>query len=97
MITSSSTRSVIDRRLPGLIAGVFAIMTAFAWMPTAAAGDTIAVDNKPIVVADAYHGVGFEVCRDGSAPLKVADAYHGIGVIVCPGGEIGPDSGRTTP
>jgi hypothetical protein len=43
----------------------------------------VAVDAAPIVVADAYHGVGFTVCRNGTDPIIVADAYHGVGVVVC--------------
>jgi hypothetical protein len=50
---------------------------------TAAADQIIAAEAKPIVVADAYHGVGFEMCPDGTAPVKVADAYHGVGFSVC--------------
>jgi hypothetical protein len=83
MITSPSTRSLIRRLAAGLIAGVIAIATAITSVAPAAAIDTIGGDNEPIVVADAYHGVGFEICPDGSAPLKVADAYHGVGVTVC--------------
>jgi D-alanyl-D-alanine carboxypeptidase len=41
-------------------------------------------DIEPIVVADAYHGVGFIVCPNGETPVTVADAYHGIGIVVCP-------------
>jgi D-alanyl-D-alanine carboxypeptidase len=39
--------------------------------------------SPPIVVADAYHGVGFMVCAGGRQLVTVADAYHGTGVARC--------------
>jgi D-alanyl-D-alanine carboxypeptidase len=39
--------------------------------------------SSPIVVADAYHGVGFMVCASGRQLVTVADAYHGTGVARC--------------
>jgi D-alanyl-D-alanine carboxypeptidase len=39
--------------------------------------------SAPIVVADAYHGVGFMVCAGGRQLVTVADAYHGTGVAQC--------------
>jgi hypothetical protein len=44
----------------------------------------IAAGAQPILVADAYHGVGITICPDGALPLQVADAYHGVSAIVCP-------------
>lgn len=44
----------------------------------------VVADAQPIVVADAYHGVGITVCPDGAQPISVADSYHGVGVTVCP-------------
>jgi hypothetical protein len=43
----------------------------------------IAVEDRPINVADAYHGVGVSFCLAGKHPINVADAYHGIGLAVC--------------
>lgn len=50
---------------------------------TAAAGRLVGSDAQPIIVADAYHGVGFMVCRDDARPATIADSYHGIGIAVC--------------
>jgi hypothetical protein len=41
-------------------------------------------DNQPIIVGDAYHGVGFTICPNGTKPVDVADGYHGVGISVCP-------------
>jgi hypothetical protein len=38
---------------------------------------------QPIVVADAYHGVGFMVCPRDTQPVTVADSYHGVGIAAC--------------
>jgi hypothetical protein len=38
---------------------------------------------QPIIVADAYHGVGFMVCPRDTLPVTVADSYHGVGIAVC--------------
>jgi hypothetical protein len=74
--------------LAGLLAVVTAASAAVTWTVT-----TTPIDNAdaaetasaaPIVVADAYHGVGFIVCTNGEQPVAVADAYHGTGTIVCP-------------
>jgi hypothetical protein len=85
-----ATAKPIRRRVARVLAGVTALATAVTWTETAAVATAtesvsqiVAADAEPIVVADAYHGVGFEICPDGSAPLKVADAYHGVGVTVC--------------
>ncbi len=43
----------------------------------------VAVEDRPIDVADAYHGVGVRFCLDSKRPVIVADAYHGVGVAVC--------------
>jgi hypothetical protein len=51
--------------------------------PAAMASDLLPTAARPVVVADAYHGVGFTVCRNGTDPIVVADAYHGIAVVVC--------------
>jgi hypothetical protein len=51
---------------------------------TAPLRQQVAAGAQPIVVADAYHGVGIIVCPDGSQPLRVADAYHGVGTTMCP-------------
>ena len=50
---------------------------------SSAAAPLVASNAQPIIVADAYHGVGYVVCHDGEQPTTVADAYHGVGVIVC--------------
>jgi hypothetical protein len=50
---------------------------------TTAAGQLIDYDAQPIIVADAYHGVGFMVCQRDTQPVYVADSYHGIGIAVC--------------
>ena len=50
---------------------------------TAVVGTLVDADDQPIVVADAYHGVGFLVCRGDADPIAVADANHGVGVSVC--------------
>jgi hypothetical protein len=47
------------------------------------AGSLGAGRSNPIVVADAYHGVGFVVCTGGRELVTVADAYHGIGITHC--------------
>jgi hypothetical protein len=39
--------------------------------------------SNPIVVADAYHGVGFVVCTGDRELVTVADAHHGIGIARC--------------
>ena len=49
----------------------------------AARDATVAGARRPIVVADAYHGVGVVVCPDGTQPTNVADGYHGVGVTLC--------------
>ncbi len=53
--------------------------------PTAVASpvDPVAVKDRPISVANAYHGVGIMFCLDDSNPTTVADAYHGVGLAVC--------------
>ena len=51
--------------------------------PTGHAQQLIAPDARPIIVADAYHGIGVIVCAENKRPVTVADAYHGIGVTVC--------------
>ena len=50
---------------------------------TPAAGQVVAADARPIVVADAYHGVGVTVCPHRQEPVNIADGYHGVGVTVC--------------
>ena len=50
---------------------------------TTAAGQLVDYDAQPIIVADAYHGVGFMVLRRDTQPVTVADSYHGIGIAVC--------------
>jgi hypothetical protein len=51
---------------------------------TTLAAELVDPDDRPIIVADAYHGVGFMVCRRrGAQPVTVADSYHGVGVAVC--------------
>ena len=53
--------------------------------PTAVASpvDPVVVKDRPISVANAYHGVGIMFCLDDSNPTTVADAYHGVGLAVC--------------
>ncbi len=51
--------------------------------PAAIASGLMPTAARPIIVADAYHGVGFTVCRSGTEPIVVADAYHGVGFTVC--------------
>lgn len=48
-----------------------------------AAIDPIPPDQRPITVADAYHGVGIRFCLGTAHPVTIADAYHGVGVAVC--------------
>jgi hypothetical protein len=48
-----------------------------------AIANPVAVEDRPIAVADAYHGVGVMFCLDDRQPVTVADAYHGVGVAVC--------------
>ena len=51
---------------------------------TPAAGQAVTADAQPIVVADAYHGVGILLCADGTQPVEIADSYHGVGTTACP-------------
>jgi hypothetical protein len=44
----------------------------------------VTADAQPIVVADAYHGVGVLLCPDGTQPVEIADSYHGVGITACP-------------
>jgi hypothetical protein len=48
-----------------------------------AAAPLVSARAEPIVVADAYHGVGFTLCPNGTELTTVADSYHGAGVTVC--------------
>jgi len=50
---------------------------------TPAAGQVVTADAQPIVVADAYHGVGILLCPDATQPVEVADSYHGVGTTAC--------------
>ena len=43
----------------------------------------IAAKDRPISVADAYHGIGVTFCLDNKHPVTVADAYHGVGLALC--------------
>jgi hypothetical protein len=44
----------------------------------------VAVEDRPLQVADAYHGVGVRYCvEDGRRPATIADVYHGLGIAVC--------------
>jgi hypothetical protein len=51
---------------------------------TPAARQLVTADAQPIVVADAYHGVGILLCPDGTQPVEIADSYHGVGTTACP-------------
>jgi hypothetical protein len=48
-----------------------------------ASAHAVAVEDRPIHVANAYHGVGVMFCLDDRQPVTVADTYHGVGVTVC--------------
>jgi len=51
---------------------------------TPPAGEVVTADAQPIVVGDAYHGVGILLCPDGTQPVEIADSYHGVGTTACP-------------
>jgi hypothetical protein len=40
-------------------------------------------ESQPIIVTDAYHGIGVMVCRTARRLVKIADSYHGVGIAVC--------------
>ena len=70
-----------------------AVEDATVGRPAAMASALVPAAARPIIVADAYHGVGFTVCRNGTDPIIVADAYHGVGIILCSSaGPAGPAS-----
>ena len=50
---------------------------------TAVTTQLVDSDSQPIIVADAYHGVGFTVCLGDAQPVSVADSYHGVSVTSC--------------
>ena len=65
---------ILARRLL-LLAGC--LLAAFIVRPVAA-------QDRPLQVADAYHGVGVRYClEDGRQPATIADVYHGLGIAVC--------------
>jgi hypothetical protein len=43
----------------------------------------IRVEDRPLTVADAYHGTGLMFCLGERKPVTVADAYHGVGLALC--------------
>jgi hypothetical protein len=80
-------------RWDGKTGSTWRASTGWGWPQEAAPGaaavrpasdELVAVESRPIVVADAYHGVGTMACRSGAQPVIAADAYHGVGVTVCP-------------
>ena len=92
-IPTATPIEITRRRLAALLLAVTASASTLTWAVTAAAdtaaepvrtGQTAAGRALPIVVADAYHGVGTIVCPDGAEPIQVADSYHGVGAAVCP-------------
>jgi hypothetical protein len=98
-MTTTTLRAPVElsrRRLTGLLAVVTAATAAVTWTVTTIVGDDaaepvqattadamVSARAAPIVVADAYHGVGLFVCSNGEPPVAVADAYHGTGITVC--------------
>ena len=42
--------------------------------------------TDPIVVADAYHGVGFTGCRNRAQPIIFADPYPWPWIMICRNG-----------
>ena len=59
------------------------VVTTAPWSLVAPTVSPIAARDRPISVADAYHGIGVTFCLDNKHPVTVADAYHGIGLALC--------------
>lgn len=84
---ASRTTDATDATSPPVATTTHATGLASVPPPTNAAlsddAYLVDIDDRPISVADAYHGVGVTFCLGDRRVVTVADAYHGIGFAVC--------------